>query len=131
MRNRLGAFGRAGLAHGPAPPYLGAMPVLPPISSPRAALQDLVAFIKRRDREQIWGLTMALLVTTIIIIVFTVDPKINTAPPPSVVYVEDYPATRTDADIKRDQAKDAEIRHQQKEAKKKQFKELQDRLGIE
>jgi hypothetical protein len=107
------------------------MPVLPPISSPRAALKDLAAFIKRRDREQIWGLTMALLVTTIIIIVFTVDPKINTAPPPSVIYVEDYAANRTDADIKRDQLKDAKIRREQKEAKKKQFKELQDKLGIE
>lgn len=107
------------------------MPVLPPISSPRVALKDFVAFIKRRDREQIWGLTMALLVTTIILIVFTVDPKINTAPPPKIVYVEDYPATRTDEDIKRDQAHDARIRHEQKEAKKKQFKELQDKLGIE
>lgn len=107
------------------------MPVLPPISSPRAALKDLVAFIKRRDREQVWGLTMAVLVTTIIIIVFTVDPKINTAPPPSIIYVEDYAANRTDADIKRDQLADAEVRRQQKEAKKKQFKELQDKLGIE
>lgn len=107
------------------------MPVLPPISSPRAALKDLVAFIKRRDREQIWGLTMAVLVTTIILIVFAVDPKVNTAPPPAVVYVEDYPATRTDADIKRDQLADAEIRREQAEAKKKQFKELQDKLGIE
>lgn len=107
------------------------MPVLPPVYSPRVAFKDLVAFIKRRDREQIWGLTMALLVTTIIIIVFTIDPKVNTAPPPSIVYVEDFRADRTDSDIKRDQAEDARIRREQKEAKKKQFKELQDKLGIE
>ena len=107
------------------------MPVLPPVHSPRVALRDLANFIKRRDREQIWGLTMALLVTTIIVIIFTVDPKINTAPPPSVIYVEDFPANRTDADIKADQQRDSEIRRQQKEAKKRQFKELQDKLGID
>jgi hypothetical protein len=107
------------------------MPVLPPASSPRAAIKDLVAFIRRRDREQIWGMTMAVLVTTIILIIFAVDPKINTAPPPTVVYVEDFAANRTDADIKRDQLADAEVRRQQKEAKKRQFQELQDKLGIE
>ena len=74
------------------------MPVLPPVHSPRVALRDLANFIKRRDREQIWGLTMALLVTTIIVIIFTVDPKINTAPPPSVIYVEDFPANRSPRD---------------------------------
>nr|WP_294851717.1 hypothetical protein [uncultured Sphingomonas sp.] len=107
------------------------MAVLPPMSSPRAALKDLKAFIGQRGREQIWGLVMAVLVTAIIIVIFTIDPKINTAPPPSLVYVENYGPDRTDAKIKADQQKDSAKRNAQKEEKKRQFKELQDKLGIE
>lgn len=107
------------------------MSVLPPTSSPREALKDLKAFIGQRGTEQIWGLVMALLVTAIIIVIFTIDPKVNTAPPPSLVYVENYGPERTDADIVRDQKRDSEIRRKQKEEKKRQFKELQDKLGID
>lgn len=107
------------------------MAVLPPTSSPRAAFKDLKAFLAQRGSEQIWGLVMALLVTAIIIVVFTIDPKINTAPPPSVVYIENYGPDRTDADIKADQQKDSAKRKALKEEKKRQFKELQDKLGIE
>lgn len=101
------------------------------MSSPRAALRDLKALISQRGREQIWGLIMALLVTAIILVIFTIDPKVNTAPPPQVIYVENYKADRTDADIKADQAKDSAKRKALKEEKRRQFKELQDKLGIE
>ena len=69
----------------PAPPYLGAMSVLPPMVNPRAAMSDFAAAIggdSKRDR--LLGLTLAVLVTTIILIIFFVDAKINTAPPPRV-----------------------------------------------
>ena len=58
------------------------------------------------SREHVIGAALAVLVTTIIVIEFLVDPKIGTAPPPQVVEVELYPSNRTDAEIIADQKKD-------------------------
>ena len=102
---------QAGLAMLLAPPYLGRMSVLPPMVNPRAAMSDFAAAIggdSKRDR--LLGLTLAVLVTTIIIIIFFVDAKINTAPPPRVTYVELYAPDRTDADIIAAQKIDSEKR---------------------
>ena len=81
------------------PPTYRAMAILPPTVGPRAALKDLTAFMRQRSREQIIGASLAVLVTIIIVIIFFVDSKINTAPPQQIVWVENFPANRTDADI--------------------------------
>ncbi|HVF37299.1 MAG TPA: hypothetical protein VNA29_05090 [Sphingomicrobium sp.] len=107
------------------------MAILPPMSSPREALADLRAFMGQRSREQVIGLALAVLVTTIILIIFFVDSKINTAPKPSVIFVENYPASRTDADIVRDQKKASEQRRKAEEARKAEFRKLEKQLGIE
>ena len=114
------------------PPYLEGMSVLPPMVNPRAAMSDFAAAIggdSKRDR--LLGLTLAVLVTTIIIIIFFVDAKINTAPPPRVTYVELYAPTRTDADIIVSQKQDSAERKAFREEKKRQFQALQKRLNIE
>jgi hypothetical protein len=121
-----------GLAMRPAPPYLGAMSVLPPMVNPRAAMSDFAAAIggdSKRDR--LLGITLAVLITTIILIIFFVDAKINTAPPPRVTYVETYSPNRTDADIIASQKKDSAERKAFREEKKRKFQELERRLGIE
>ena len=59
---------------------------------PRAALADLRAFMRQRSREKVIGAMLAVLVTTIIVIEFLVDSKINTAPPPTVVYADSWTA---------------------------------------
>lgn len=74
---------------------------------------------------------MAVLVTMIILIVFLVDSKINTAPPPELIMVENYPANRTDADIIRDQKKASEERRKADEARRREFQKLEKQLGIE
>lgn len=114
----------------PAPTY-GAMAILPPMVGPRAALRDLTAFLRQRSREQILGASLAVLVTIIIVIIFFVDSKINTAPPPQIVYVESYGPDRTDADIIRDQKKASEERRKAEEARRKEFQKLEKQLGIE
>lgn len=106
------------------------MPVLPPFFGPRAAIADLFAFMRQRSREQVLGGIMAVLVTTIILIIFTVDSQINTAPPPRIVYVENYRADRTDAQIIADQKAASERRHKAEEAKKEQFRKLEKQLGL-
>ena len=107
------------------------MAVFPPISGPRAALKDLAAFLRQRSREQALAAVLSVLVTIIIVIVFLVDSKVNTAPPPTIIYVESYKADRTDAQIIADQKKDQAKRDQLRAEQRAQFKELQDKLGIE
>lgn len=114
----------------PGPTY-AAMAILPPMVGPRAALRDLTAFMRQRSRDQLIGAALAVLVTIIIVIVFFVDSKINTAPPPQIVYVENYGPSRTDADIIRDQKKASEDRKKAEEARRKEFEKLQKELGIE
>lgn len=107
------------------------MAVLPPVSRPSVALRDLVAFLRQRSREQVIAAILAVLVTIIIVIIFLVDSKINTAPPPQIVYVENYGPDRTDADIIADQKKASEERHKAEEARRKEFQKLEKQFGIE
>lgn len=113
-----------------APTY-GAMAVLPPTVGPRAALRDLTAFLRQRSREQIIAAALAVLVTIIILIIFFVDSKINTAPPPQVIFVENYGPGRTDSDIIRDQKKASEDRRKAEEARRKEYQKLEKQFGIE
>ena len=112
-------------------PTSASMAILPPTVGPRAALRDLKAFLGQRSREQVLGATLAVLVTIIIIIIFLVDSKINTAPEPTVVYVENYGPDRTDADIIADQKNASEERRKAEEARQQAFQKLEKQFGIE
>lgn len=107
-----------------------AVPWFPRPVGPRAAFKDLAAFLRQRSREQVIGLALSLLVTAIIIIEFMVDSKINTAPPPQVIYVESYSANRTDAEIIADQKKDQAKREAARAERQRQFQELENRFGM-
>lgn len=106
------------------------MSFFPKPSSPTNAWRDLVTFIRQREREHVIGASLAVLVTMIIVIVFLVDPKINTAPPEQVTYVELYPSNRTDAQIIADQKKDAAARLAAKQEKQRQFQKLEKQFGM-
>lgn len=99
--------------------------------SPRAALADLRAFLSHTSREQRIGAMLAVLATTIIVIEFFVDSKINTAPPPVVVYANSWSANRTDEEIIADQKKDQAKREAYAKERQRQFQELENKLGIE
>ena len=107
------------------------MPVLPPTYRPGAALRDLFAFMRQRSREQMIGAALAMLVTIIILILFFVDSKINTAPPPQVIYVDLYESNRTDAQIIAQQKKDQAAKDAAAKEKQRQFQELEKKLGID
>jgi hypothetical protein len=124
------AIGRGWQFAAPPPTY-PAMAIFPPMVGPRAALKDLTAFMRQRSREQIIGAALAVLVTLIIVIIFFVDSKINTAPPQQIVYAESYGPDRTDADIIADQKKASEERKRAEEYRRKEFQKLQKELGIE
>ena len=107
------------------------MAVLPPMSRPSVALRDLMAFLRQRSRDQVIPACLAVLVTAIIVIVFLVDSKINTAPPPQIIYVENYATNRTDAEIVADQKKDQAAREAAAKEKQRQFQKLEKRLGMD
>lgn len=108
------------------------MAILPPASSPRAAIRDFFAVFRRdENRERVLGLTLAVLITIIIVIIFFVDSTINTAPPEQVIYVENYKTGRTDAEIVADQKKEQARRDAYAKAKRQQFDKLAKELGID
>lgn len=127
-----GQPGGAGLAITAAPLYLRFMAILPPASSPRAAIRDFFAVFRHGDnRDRILGLTLAVLMTIIIVIIFFVDSSVNTAPPQQITYVQAYKPDRTDADIIADQKKDQAVRDAYAREKQKQFQKLEKKFGIE
>ena len=103
---------------------------LPRPSSPTSVVRDFLAFVRQREREHVLGAIMAFLVTLIIVLIFLIDPKVNTAPPEQVTYADIYPANRTDAQIIADQKKDAAALQAAKKEKQRQFKELEKQLGM-
>ena len=98
--------------------------------SPRAAFADLRNFMRQRSREQVIGAALAVLATAIIIIEFLVDSKINTAPPPQIIYVEQWNANRTDAEIIAEQKKDQAEREAAIKERQRQFQKLENQLGM-
>ena len=106
------------------------MPWFPRPASPRAAFIDLRNFMRQRSREQVIGAALAVLVTAIIVIEFLVDSKINTAPPPQIIYVEQWNANRTDAEIIAQQKKDQAEREAALKARQEQFQKLENQLGM-
>lgn len=97
---------------------------------PRAAFADLRAFLGQREREHYIGAALALLVTIIIIVEFFIDSKINTAPPPRIVYTQSWAADRTDAQIIADQKKHQAERKAAREERQRQFQKLEKQLGM-
>ena len=112
-------------------PYIPLMPVLPPTHSPRAAWRDLRAVLRRRSRENAIAAGLSILFTVVIIVVFFLDAKVNTAPPVTVTFVDSWSANRTDAEIQADQVKDQKAREERARARQEQFKEIANSFGIE
>lgn len=98
--------------------------------SPVAAFTDLRNFLRQRSREQVLGGMMAFLVTTIVVIMFLVDSKINTAPPPQIVYVDSWSANRGDAEIVAQQKKDQAAEETAIRERQRQFQALENKLGL-
>ena len=119
-----------GLAPGKHSAYIPRMSWFPRPVGPRAAIADLMAFMRQRSREQVIGAMLAVLATTIIVIEFLVDSKINTAPPPTIIYADSWKADRTDAEIVEQQKVDQAKRDAAAKEKQRQFQKLEKQLGM-
>jgi len=122
----------SGLAVPGRQPYLYAlMSWFPRPSSPRAAISDLLAFMRHTSREQKIGAALAFLATGIIVGEFLIDSYFGAMPAPTPTYVELYSSNRTDADIVADQKKDQANKDAIAKEQQRQYKELEKLFGIE
>jgi hypothetical protein len=103
----------------------------PTPSSPRAALSDLIAFMRHSSREQRIGAALAFLVTAVIVTIFVIDSRFGAVPAPQETWVELYPSNRTDAEIAADQKKDQAAKEAAQKQQQQQFQKLAKRLGVD
>ena len=78
-------------------------------------------------------MAFAVIMPITIVIIFTIDGRTNIAPGPQIIYVESYPANRTDAEIIADQKKDQAAREAAQKERQRQWQKLDkrmERLGI-
>jgi len=94
----------------------------------------LVADIRRIWRSStnryklVFG-ALAIGITSLIVTGFILDARWQVPPRgPQIIYVEDFPANRTDEQIKQDQWKDAAARRQAADERRRQFKRLDQQL---
>ena len=106
---------------------------LPRPASPRALWADLRAFTSERRPHQWVAMALAVAMPIAIVVTFYLDGQTNISPGPQLIYVESWPASRTDAEIKAQQKIDQAARDKFKKERQEQFKRLDDkleRLGI-
>ncbi len=99
-------------------------------ASPLAAIADLRSFLRQRSREQVIAGSLAFLITSIVIVMFLVDSKINTAPPPTIIYTDSWSIDRSDAEIIAQQKKDQAAQQAAAEERQKQYQALENRFGL-
>ena len=115
------------------------MPILPPAVRPSRAIADLRQFWGVRRRHQAVYAALAVASTSFVLFAFwqsfTIEKEWE---PPEVHYVQQWPASRTDAEVRAQQAKDAPAELAAKkaaadkaEARRRSYQRLAKTLGIE
>jgi hypothetical protein len=106
---------------------------LPRPASPRALWADVRAFTSERRPHQWAAASLALLMPLALIVLFVIDGHTNIQPKSEIIFVESWPANRTDAQIKADQKKDQAERDKARKARQEEFQRLDEslnRMGI-
>lgn len=119
----------------PIPPYPARM-ALPPVSRPSAAFSDLRAFLASREKHQWVFALLSVLITGYFVTIFLVQSREKEYKPPEIIWIKDYAANRTDAEIKAQQkidqakrlAEQAELKKLQ-EAQRRESAKLQKKLS--
>ena len=118
------ASGAAGVAARLPPHYLYAM-ALPRPAKPSVAFNDLRDFLRQRPRHQWWAGILAVLIPMATLAAFFIDADMSAQPRPDIVYVNNWPADRSDAEIRAAQQAAAERREAIRVERQRQFRELQ------
>ena len=103
---------------------------LPRPASPRVLWADLRAFARERSRHQWIAAFFAIAMPIVIVVGFYFDAQTNILPGEQIVYVENWPASRTDEEIKAQQKIDQAKKAEAQKARQEQFKRLEKQLGM-
>ena len=103
----------------------------PKPSSPRAAMSDLMAFMRHSSREQKIGGALALLVTAVILVLFVIDSRWGVKPVETEYTFDLYATNRTDAQIAADQKKDQAAKEAAQKKQQQDYQKLAKRLGVD
>jgi hypothetical protein len=101
---------------------------LPRPASPKALIADLRSFASQRPPHQWVAVALAIAMPIAIIILFITDGRTNIEPKAQLIYVESWPANRTDEQIKAEQKIDQAARDKARREHQAQFKRLDDKL---
>lgn len=93
--------------------------------SPLRAIRDLRFFLAQRQPYELGFLALSMVVTTAIIAGFVKDSRVEKPYKKNIVYVEQWPATRTNAEIVAQQKIDQVVRDKEKAEQLRREKELQ------
>jgi len=100
-----------------------------------AAYRDLRFFLGNRQPHELWFLIAALMVTSFLVYAFAKDSYAEPVYKPNIVYVEQWTADRTDAEIIAQQKIDGPIKAKalaeqkaREEATRASFKRLDDKM---
>jgi uncharacterized membrane protein len=73
---------------------------------------------------------LAIVMPVVIVVGFYFDAQTNILPGEQIIYVENWPANRTDEEIKAQQKIDQENKEKALAERQRQYKELEKRLGM-
>lgn len=129
------AAGARGFALEPPRPYLCGQMTFLKRFSPVVAYRDLRFFLATRKRHELGFLALSLALTLLVLWAFVKDSSFEKPYERTVIYVEQWPITRTDEQIKAQQVIDQAKRNIEKaelekrrKAKQAEFKRLDDKL---
>jgi hypothetical protein len=103
---------------------------LPRPSSPRAAWSDLKAFFSGEHRHRLLFGVLAILMPVIIVIGFITDAHTNILPGRSIMYIQSWPADRSDAEIIAQQKIDQKKREAAALERQRSYQRLEKQLGM-
>jgi hypothetical protein len=103
--------------------------MLPRPSGPRALWADIRAFARERSRHQWAAAGFAVAMPMILVFLFLYDGAHGPPQDPQILFVESWPANRTDAQIKADQKKDQAAMNAARKERQREFQRLDKALG--
>ncbi len=104
---------------------------LPPLHRPRTLLADLRGFLANENRHKLAVGALAIAMPAIIVYGFIRDGRTNIMPGRSIIYINSWPASRSDAEIIAQQNIDQKARDAAAAEKRAAYQRLARRLNIE
>lgn len=105
------------------------MGALPKPSGPRAVWRDMQAFLSEKHRYRFIGIALAILMPGLTLAGFYVDSR-RDPPKPQMIYVQSWPADRSDAEIIRQNIADQKKLDAYRAERRRQYTKLANDLGI-